>query len=53
MLNPDESDLRTKLVSEAYAVPGIERPVGLAARGPELPVAQADGRIAVVSRPQS
>jgi hypothetical protein len=45
-------DLRTKLVNEAYAVPGIQRPVGLAARGPELLVAQADGGIAVVSRPQ-
>jgi hypothetical protein len=46
-------DLRTKLVSEAYAVPGIERPVGLAVRGPELLVAQADGGIAVVRRPGS
>jgi hypothetical protein len=32
-------------------VPGIERSVGLAARGPELLVAQADGRVAVVPRP--
>jgi len=45
-------DLRTKLVAAAYAVPGIERPVGLAARGSELLVAQADGRIAVITRPQ-
>lgn len=46
-------DLRTKLVSEAYAVPDIEGPVGLAARGPELFAAQADGRIAVLRRPRS
>jgi hypothetical protein len=45
-------DLRTKLVVAAYALPGIVRPVGLAARGSELLVAQADGRIAVINRPQ-
>jgi disulfide bond formation protein DsbB len=44
-------DLRRQVVWAAYAVPGIERPVGLAVRGPELLVAQADGRIAVLRRP--
>jgi len=46
-------DLDTKLVTAAYAVPGIERPVGLAAHGSELLVAQADGRIAVIARPET
>jgi len=46
-------DLETKLVTAAYAVPGIERPVGLAVRGSELLVAQADGRVAVVERPEA
>jgi len=41
-------DLQAKLVRAAYAVPGIERPVGLAARGSHLLVAQADGKIAVI-----
>jgi len=44
-------DLRSKEVTAAYAVPGISNPVGLAARGAELLVAQADGRIAVLERP--
>jgi disulfide bond formation protein DsbB len=44
-------DLQARTVRAAYAVPGIERSVGLAARGPELLVAQADGRVAVVPRP--
>ena len=44
-------DLRTKLIAAAYAVPQIEQPVGLAVRGAELLVAQADGRVAVVERP--
>ena len=44
-------DLDSRTVTAAYAVPGIEQPVGLAARGDELLIAQADGRIAVVSRP--
>ncbi len=46
-------DLQTKLVAAAYAVPGIARPVGLAARGSELLVAQANGRIAVIERPET
>jgi disulfide bond formation protein DsbB len=44
-------DLVSGTVTEAYGVPGIEDPVGLAAREGELLIAQADGRIAVVSRP--
>jgi disulfide bond formation protein DsbB len=44
-------DLIEKAVLAAYAVPGIEQPVGLAARGDQLLVAQADGRVAVVPRP--
>ncbi len=38
-------------VEAAYAVPGLSHPVGLAARGAALLVAQADGRIAVLPRP--
>jgi disulfide bond formation protein DsbB len=45
-------DLQTQEVVAAYALPGLTHPVGLAARGPELLVAQADGRIAVVKRPE-
>jgi hypothetical protein len=44
-------DLNEKAVLAAYAVPGLEHPVGLAARGDQLLVAQADGRVAVVPRP--
>ena len=44
-------DLDARVVRAAYAVPGLERPVGLAVRGTELLVAQADGRVAVVERP--
>jgi hypothetical protein len=44
-------DLRSGTLVAAYAVPGIEHPVGVAARGPSLLVAQADGRIAVLARP--
>jgi disulfide bond formation protein DsbB len=44
-------DLVEKTLTAAYAVPGLERPVGLAARGGHLLVAQADGRIALVTRP--
>ncbi|MFO7587278.1 MAG: hypothetical protein R6X22_04305 [Gemmatimonadota bacterium] len=46
-------DLDERTVIAAYAVPGLERPVGLAARGSQLLVAQADGRIAVLERPGS
>ena len=44
-------DLGNKTLRGAWAVPGIEHPVGLAARGTQLLVAQADGRIAVLERP--
>jgi hypothetical protein len=44
-------DLDSRTVTAAYAVPGLENPVGLAVREGELLVAQADGRIAVVARP--
>jgi len=46
-------DLTTRTLRAAYAVPGLEAPVGLAARGSDLLLAQADGRIAVVERPLS
>ena len=44
-------DLASRTVVGAYAVPGIEQPVGLALRGAEWLIAQADGRVAVVARP--
>ena len=44
-------DLRTQTLQAAYAVPGLAHPVGLAARGADLLVAQADGRVAVLRRP--
>jgi disulfide bond formation protein DsbB len=44
-------DLESRTVTGAYAVPGIDQPVGLAARGEDLLIAQADGRIAVVRWP--
>jgi len=44
-------DLESKSVTAAYAVPGLEDPVGVAARGGQLLVAQADGRLAVIERP--
>jgi disulfide bond formation protein DsbB len=45
------ADPAASTLHAAYAVPGLTRPIGLAARGPELLVAQADGRVAVVPRP--
>jgi hypothetical protein len=44
-------DVEGRAVFAAYAVPGLERPTGLAARGTTLLVALADGRVAVVERP--
>jgi disulfide bond formation protein DsbB len=44
-------DLKDRTLRAAYAVPGLAHPVGLAARGTQLLVAQADGRIAVIGRP--
>jgi disulfide bond formation protein DsbB len=43
-------DLGERTVRDAYAVPGLVRPIGLALRGSQLLVAQADGRIAVLER---
>ena len=44
-------DLASRTLTSAYAVSGLSHPVGLAVRGPDLLVAQADGRIAVLRRP--
>ena len=44
-------DLADRTIRAAYAVPGIEHPVGLALKGARLLVAQADGRVATVERP--
>jgi disulfide bond formation protein DsbB len=44
-------DLATRTLVAAYAVPGLSHPVGLAARGEELLITQADGRVARVRRP--
>ena len=46
-------DLDSKTVTGAYGVTGVLDPVGLASRGDELLLAQADGRIAVVKMPGS
>ena len=43
-------DPAARVVRAAYAVPGLARPTGLAARGGELYVLQADGRVAVIQR---
>jgi hypothetical protein len=44
-------DLGTRTLRGAWTIGGLTRPVGLAARGTQLLVAQADGRIALVERP--
>jgi hypothetical protein len=44
-------DLGQRTVVEAYAVPGLEQPVGITLRGDDWLIAQADGRVAVVRRP--
>ena len=44
-------DLRDRALSAAYAVPGLQHPVGVAALGSRLLIAQADGRIAALERP--
>lgn len=43
-------DLPVRAVTAAYAIPGVEHPVGLAVRGDQLLVVQADGQIVVVER---
>ncbi|MFO7892494.1 MAG: disulfide bond formation protein B [Longimicrobiales bacterium] len=45
-------DLGSQAVTAAYAVPGLEAPVGLAVRGGDLLIAQADGRVAIIERPE-
>ena len=40
----------SKAVTGAWAVPGLDQPVGLAVRDSTLLIAQADGRVAVVER---
>ncbi|HSG48923.1 MAG TPA: hypothetical protein VLA43_13975, partial [Longimicrobiales bacterium] len=44
-------DLAGRTLVEAYAVPELEQPVGIAIRDGDLLIAQADGRVAVVPRP--
>jgi disulfide bond formation protein DsbB len=44
-------DLTEGVIAAAYAVPGIVQPVGLAAFGSQLLVAQADGRLAAIELP--
>jgi disulfide bond formation protein DsbB len=44
-------DLETETVEAAYTLSEIAHPVGLAARGGELLVAQEDGRVGVFERP--
>lgn len=46
-------DPADRSVRAAYALPDVEDPVGLAVRGTDLLVAQADGRVAMVARPVS
>lgn len=44
-------DLPSRTLLAAFALPGVAQPVGVAVRGLDLLVAQADGRIAVLRRP--
>ena len=44
-------DLGSRMVTAAYALPGLVRPVGVAVRGAQLLLALGDGRIAVLPRP--
>ena len=46
-----EIDLQDQTVRGAWAVPGLVHPVGVAARGPQLLIAQSDGGIAVLPKP--
>ncbi len=45
-------DLQTHRLVAAYSIPGLVAPTGIAARGDELYIVGADGRIWVVARPQ-
>lgn len=44
-------DLATHRIVAAAVVPGLERPVGLAVRGPDLYILSQDGTVTVVARP--
>ncbi len=44
-------DLSTRSVVAAYAIPGLERPTGLAIKGGDFYIACEDGTVAVVGRP--
>ena len=44
-------DLHDRTLRAAYAVPGVEHPVGVATLEEQILVAQEDGRIAVLARP--
>jgi disulfide bond formation protein DsbB len=44
-------DLATHTVVAAYAIPGLDRPVGLAIKGDDFYIVNADGALAVVARP--
>ena len=44
-------DLSTRTLVAAYGVSGLEQPVGIAVRGSDLLIAQADQRVAVVPVP--
>jgi hypothetical protein len=44
-------DPEGRVVRAAYVVPGLVQPTGLATRGSQLLIGQADGRIAVLERP--
>ncbi len=44
-------DLEAREVVEAYAVEGLDRPTGLALRGPELYVVGSTGDVSVIDRP--
>jgi len=44
-------DLDSHAVRGAWTIAGLHEPAGLAVRGPDLLIAQADGRVAVLARP--
>ncbi len=44
-------DLQARAVTAAYTVPGLAHPVGVAVRGAQILVAQADGKLAMLARP--
>jgi disulfide bond formation protein DsbB len=44
-------DLAARSVVAAYAIPGLERPTGLAIKGGDLYIAAEDGTVAIVGKP--